>query len=131
MSGKTIWIVNQDASFLETRSLSMSKVFAVSGYSPVIITASFHHGSKQYLYNARAMGMEIELCRMRRVACEGGALIGVEPLLEGEILLVYLCRGEFQFVGGIDRRTVLYSDEFFEVLHVQLSVPLSLVIVED
>ena len=51
MSGKTIWIVNQDASFLEARSLSMSKVFAVSGYFPVIITASFHHGSKQYLYN--------------------------------------------------------------------------------
>ena len=47
---KTIWIINQYASHLETRHLELSKVFAEHGYQVVVITSSFHHGEREYLY---------------------------------------------------------------------------------
>lgn len=50
---KTIWIINQYASHLETRHLELSKVFAESGYSVVVITTSFHHGKKDYIYDEK------------------------------------------------------------------------------
>ena len=51
MKNKTIWIINQYASHLETRHLELAKVFAQIGYSVVVITTSFHHGRKAYLYD--------------------------------------------------------------------------------
>ena len=50
---KTIWIINQYASHLETRHLELAKVFAQSGYSVVVITTSFHHGKREYIYDEK------------------------------------------------------------------------------
>ena len=47
---KTIWIINNYASHLEARHLELSKVFADNGYTVAVITSSFHHGEKRYLY---------------------------------------------------------------------------------
>lgn len=51
MDKKTIWIITQDASYHEARSLSLSKVFAENGYNAAVITTSFSHGSKKYIYD--------------------------------------------------------------------------------
>ena len=51
MSGKTIWIISRASSHLETRQIALSKVFAAHGWSPVNITASYHHGKRIYLYD--------------------------------------------------------------------------------
>ncbi len=50
---KTIWIINQYASHLETRHLELAKAFTQSGYSVAVITTSFHHGKKDYLYDEK------------------------------------------------------------------------------
>ena len=47
---KTIWIVNQYASHLEERHLNLASYFAREGHTVVVITASFHHGKHEYLY---------------------------------------------------------------------------------
>lgn len=47
---KNIWIINQYASHLETRHLELSKVFAENGYKVTVITSSYHHGKRQYIY---------------------------------------------------------------------------------
>lgn len=49
--GKCIWIINQYASHLETRHLELAKVFAHNGYSVVVITSSFHHGKREYMFS--------------------------------------------------------------------------------
>lgn len=49
--GKCIWIINQYASHLETRHLELAKVFAQNGYTVAVITSSFHHGKREYLYS--------------------------------------------------------------------------------
>ena len=51
LNGKTVWIVSQDASFLDARPKSLSRVFAESGWSPVVITPSYEHSSRKYLYD--------------------------------------------------------------------------------
>lgn len=50
---KMIWIINQYASYLETRHMELAKSFAQSGYSVVVITSSFHHAKKEYMYKDR------------------------------------------------------------------------------
>ncbi len=49
--GKRIWIINQYASHLETRHLELGKVFAEKGYSVTVITSSYHHGKREYLFS--------------------------------------------------------------------------------
>lgn len=48
---KVIWIINQYASHLETRHWELAKSFVSQGYKVVVITSSFHHGKKVYLYD--------------------------------------------------------------------------------
>lgn len=48
---KVIWIINQYASHLETRHLELSKSFAQQGYCVAVITSSFHHGKREYIYD--------------------------------------------------------------------------------
>lgn len=36
---------------MEARPISLSKVFAAHGWQPVVITQSYHHGSRKYLYD--------------------------------------------------------------------------------
>lgn len=48
---KTIWIINQYASHLTSRHEELSKVFAAQGYKVAVITSSFHHGRREYLYD--------------------------------------------------------------------------------
>ena len=45
-----IWIVNHYASHLESRHLELAKVFAENGYTTAVITSSYHHGRREYLY---------------------------------------------------------------------------------
>ena len=47
---QTIWIINQYASHLKTRHESLAKVFSEHGFQVVVITSSFHHGQRAYLY---------------------------------------------------------------------------------
>lgn len=47
---KNIWIINQYASHLETRHLELSKVFAENGCKVTVITSSYHHGKREYIY---------------------------------------------------------------------------------
>lgn len=49
--GNWIWIINHYASHLESRHLELAKVFAESGYRVAVITSSFHHGKREYLYD--------------------------------------------------------------------------------
>lgn len=52
MDGKhTIWIINHYASHLESRHLELAKVFAKNGYTVAVITSSYHHGRREYLYS--------------------------------------------------------------------------------
>ncbi len=51
MERKTIWIINQYASHLETRHLELAQSFAAHGYNAVVITTSFHHGLRKYLFD--------------------------------------------------------------------------------
>lgn len=46
----TIWIINQYASHLVTRHEELSKSFAAQGYRVAVITSSFHHGRREYMY---------------------------------------------------------------------------------
>lgn len=46
----TIWIINQYASHLVTRHEELSKYFASQGYRVAVITFSFHHGRRAYIY---------------------------------------------------------------------------------
>lgn len=48
---KTIWIINQYASHLVTRHEELSRAFATQGCQVVVITSSFHHGKRSYLYD--------------------------------------------------------------------------------
>lgn len=48
---KTIWIINQYASHLVTRHEELSKSFAAQGYHVAVITSSFHHGRREYMYD--------------------------------------------------------------------------------
>ena len=48
---KTIWIINQYASHLVTRHEELAKSFASHGYNVAIVTSSFHHGKREYLYD--------------------------------------------------------------------------------
>lgn len=48
---KTIWIINQYASHIETRHWELSSCFAARGYKVVVITTSLHHGTGKYLYD--------------------------------------------------------------------------------
>lgn len=50
-SNKTIWIINQYASHLVTRHEELSKSFAAHGYIVAVITSSFHHGKREYMYD--------------------------------------------------------------------------------
>lgn len=50
-NGKTIWIINQYASHLVTRHEELSKSFAAQGYNVAVITSSFHHGRREYMYD--------------------------------------------------------------------------------
>lgn len=47
---KTIWIINNYASHLETRHRELAEGFAANGYATVVITSGFHHGRRCYLY---------------------------------------------------------------------------------
>ena len=47
---KTIWIINQYASHLETRHEELSRFFSSQGYRVAVITSSFHHGRREYMY---------------------------------------------------------------------------------
>lgn len=47
----TIWIINHYASHLESRHLELAKVFAKNGYTVAVITSSYHHGRREYLYS--------------------------------------------------------------------------------
>ncbi len=47
----TIWIINQYASHLVTRHEELSKAFAAQGYRVAVITSSFHHGKREYMYD--------------------------------------------------------------------------------
>ena len=49
-SNKTIWIINQYASHLVTRHEELSKSFAAQGYHVAVITSSFHHGKREYMF---------------------------------------------------------------------------------
>lgn len=49
-SNKTIWIINQYASHLVTRHEELSKSFASQGYHVAVITSSFHHGKREYMF---------------------------------------------------------------------------------
>lgn len=51
MNKKTIWIINQYASHLQTRHEELSQSFAEQGYTVVVITSSFHHGKREYIYD--------------------------------------------------------------------------------
>lgn len=48
---KWIWIINHYASHLENRHLELANVFAKNGYHVAVITSSFHHGKRAYLYD--------------------------------------------------------------------------------
>lgn len=48
---KTVWIINQDASFLMERHWNLAKNFAREGFHTVVFTSSFCHGSHTYLYD--------------------------------------------------------------------------------
>lgn len=48
---KVVWIINQYASHLETRHYELAKSFAAQGYSVVVITSSFHHGRREYIFD--------------------------------------------------------------------------------
>ena len=50
-NSKTIWIINNYASHLESRHLEIGKVFAEHGYKVAVITASFHHGKHEFIYD--------------------------------------------------------------------------------
>ena len=50
---KTIWILNQYASHLETRHWELSRSFAEQGYNVAVITSSFHHGKREYMYDEK------------------------------------------------------------------------------
>ncbi|MBQ3292619.1 MAG: glycosyltransferase family 4 protein [Mogibacterium sp.] len=47
---KSIWIINHYASHLENRHLELAKAFAENGYKVGVITSSYHHGRREYLY---------------------------------------------------------------------------------
>lgn len=47
---KNIWIINQYASHLDYRHFELSKAFASKGYAVTVITSSFHHGKREYIY---------------------------------------------------------------------------------
>lgn len=49
-NNKTIWIINQYASHLMTRHEELSKSFSAQGYNVAVITSSFHHGRREYMY---------------------------------------------------------------------------------
>ena len=51
MERKTIWIINQYASHLETRHWELAQSFADQGYYVVVIASSFHHGRREYIYD--------------------------------------------------------------------------------
>lgn len=53
MENKIIWIINQYASHLVTRHEELSKAFADQGYHVAVITSSFHHGRREYMYDER------------------------------------------------------------------------------
>lgn len=48
-----IWIINQYASHLEQRHLQLASYFADDGYDVCVITSSFHHGRKSYLFDEK------------------------------------------------------------------------------
>lgn len=50
-NNKTIWIINQYASHLETRHWELAKSFSQLGYSVSVITTSYHHGKREYIYD--------------------------------------------------------------------------------
>lgn len=47
---KTIWIINQYASTLTARHFGLGREFTRQGYRCVVITSSFHHGDRSYLF---------------------------------------------------------------------------------
>lgn len=47
---KVIWIINNYASHLETRHLELARQFAENGYTTAVITSSYHHGRREYMY---------------------------------------------------------------------------------
>lgn len=47
----TIWIINNYASHLESRHLELAKVFAKNGYKVAVITSSYHHGRREYMFS--------------------------------------------------------------------------------
>ena len=51
MERKTIWIINQYASHLETRHWELAQSFSDQNYNVVVITSSFHHGLRKYLFD--------------------------------------------------------------------------------
>lgn len=48
---KCIWIIHQYASHLETRHWELAKSFAGNGYRVAVITSSYHHGKRMYLFD--------------------------------------------------------------------------------
>lgn len=46
-----IWIINHYASHLESRHLELAKVFAENGYTTAVITSSYHHGRREYMFS--------------------------------------------------------------------------------
>ena len=55
---KTIWILNQYASHLETRHLELARSFSEQGYKVAVITSSFHHGKREYMYDEKMKFVE-------------------------------------------------------------------------
>ena len=55
---KTIWILNQYASHLETRHLELARSFSGQGYKVAVITSSFHHGKREYMYDEKMKFVE-------------------------------------------------------------------------
>ena len=57
---KTIWIINQYASHLETRHWELAKAFANQGYNVAVLTSSFHHGKREYIFDTKLEFVEKE-----------------------------------------------------------------------
>lgn len=50
-NNKTIWMISHYASFLESRPVQLGRAFVKEGYKVVVITSSFHHGFRKYLFD--------------------------------------------------------------------------------
>lgn len=100
---QTIWIINQYASHLKTRHESLAKVFSEHGFQVVVITSSFHHGQRAYLYHEPIA---------YHAVCDGVTYVYLHsgPSYQnngaGRIInMLDFCRLVWKYKGDIERRT--------------------------